>query len=85
MHHLLQKDEIPATLDTVPSNMKLGPGLLQISFANIAELAQSLYRLSEAMDGDIEGCEERFDLDQPISQEDPVAAEVRAAFIELED
>ena len=65
--------------------MKLGPGLLQISFANIAELAQSLYRLSEAMDGDIEGCEERFDLDQPISQEDPVAAEVRAAFIELED
>jgi hypothetical protein len=85
LHHFIQHDEISATLDTLPPNVKLDPGLLQITFTNIAELAQGLYRLAQAMDADVEDFRKRFGPAQPVIDEDPVEAEIRAAFAELEE
>jgi hypothetical protein len=83
LRELVQTDSIPASLETMPGNLKFDNSRLSIDFASKAELAGSLLGLAQILsDPDLFAeFEQRYVPAQPTStQPDDCRAEVRELF-----
>jgi hypothetical protein len=49
---LVQKNTEPVTLASLPSNLILQTGHLEVTFSTIEELAQTMYALAQAIEND---------------------------------
>jgi hypothetical protein len=49
---LVRKNTEPVTLASLPPNLRLRPGCLEVTFNTIEELAQTMYALAQAMETD---------------------------------
>jgi hypothetical protein len=86
LRDLIQTDSIPASLETVPENLKFDNGRLSIDFASMAELASSLLALAQILsDPDqFAELEQRYVPAQLTStQPGDCRAEMRELFAEL--
>jgi hypothetical protein len=58
---LVRRDNDPVTLASLPSNLVLSTGHLEVSFNTIEELAQSMYALARAIEADGDELARRFE------------------------
>ncbi|WP_420240091.1 hypothetical protein ACOBR2_21500 (plasmid) [Telmatobacter bradus] len=69
LRELIRRDA-DTTLTSLPSNIKLEVGQLGIHFQNIEDLVQSLWRLAQVLEGDLEGFAERYEPAAKLQKED---------------
>jgi hypothetical protein len=80
---LVRRDVEPVPLDSLPPNLSLRPGQLQISFRTIEDLAQSMYLLARAIETDGDELARRFELHQAPEQPTPDREDFHAMMAEL--
>lgn len=82
LRDLIQVDDIPATLESLPANLYLKTGTLTIEFARMEDLAGALYALAQVLENQLEEFAARY-VPQQIVAEDPDAAEIRKLLCDL--
>jgi hypothetical protein len=83
LRHLVPRDREPVHLASLPATLHLEPGLLEVSFTTIEELAQNMYALAQVIEADGDAFARKFEL-VPHRPSPPEAEEVEMIFAELE-
>jgi hypothetical protein len=58
---LVTKDAIAATLDSLPNNLKLDPGRIEVTFETVEQLALALYGLAQILEGELDEFAKRYE------------------------
>ena len=84
LRELLQCDCDAATLKTMPRNINLSMGRLEIEFSRMEELAGALYAIAQILENELEEFADRYEpVFETVPDIDPVAEDLRRAFEEL--
>jgi hypothetical protein len=83
---LVQKDQVVATLDSLPDNLRLERGRLTVSFRTSEELAVTLYGIAQILEEELEEFERRYqNVQEPADSISPEKLDLKRLFKELED
>jgi hypothetical protein len=83
---LVQVDSDPATLETIPRNIILSTGKMEIEFTRMEELAGALHAIAQILENEFEEFADRFEPaieHTPEPELDSVAEDLRRAWAEL--
>jgi hypothetical protein len=86
LRYLVQVDSDPATLETIPSNIIVSPGKMEIEFTRMEELAGALHAIAQILENEFEEFADRFEPaieHAPEPELDSVAEDLRRAWAEL--
>ena len=84
LRELIQVDTDPATLETIPRNVTLSTGKMEIEFTRMEELAGALHAIAQILENEFEEFTDRFEpVPERVTEADPVAENLRQAFAEL--
>lgn len=72
---LVQYDHTPVTLTSLPSNLTLERGRMEVRFQTTAELAETMYFLARLLDGDGDEFARRFELGPGINDQSSCGAD----------
>jgi hypothetical protein len=81
---LIQANSDPATLETIPRNITLSTGKMEIEFTRMEELAGALHAIAQILENELEEFADRFEpVFEAVTEADPVTEDLRRAFAEL--
>ena len=84
LRELIQADSDPATLETIPRNITLSTGKMEIEFTRMEELAGALHAIAQILENQLEEFADRFEpVFEAVTEVDPVTEDLRRAFAEL--
>lgn len=84
LRELIQADSDPATLETIPRNITLSTGKMEIEFTRMEELAGALHAIAQILENEFEEFADRFEpVFEAVTEVDPVTEDLRRAFAEL--
>ena len=84
LRELIQADSDPATLETIPRNVTLSTGKMEIEFTRMEELAGALHAIAQILENELEEFADRFEpVFEAVTEVDPVTEDLRRAFAEL--
>jgi hypothetical protein len=81
---LVQRDSEPATLASLPANIRLSRGRMEVDFHTLEELAASMLALAQVLEGEPLELARRVETYQPAPEETEADAGVREMFRKLE-
>jgi hypothetical protein len=81
---LVRTDTGPVTLASLPPNLTLATGRLEVTFGTIEELAQTMYYLAQIIDADGEEMARKYE-PYPVQGKDRATRETEELFMELEE
>ena len=61
LRDLVQQDDVGVSITSLPHSLTLTRGRLEVNFRNLEELAEAMYFLARALDGDLRGFAERYE------------------------
>ncbi len=84
LRELIQADSDPATLETIPRNITLSTGKMEIEFTRMEELAGALHAIAQILENQFEEFADRFEpVFEAVTEVDPVTEDLRRVFAEL--
>lgn len=83
LRSLIQQDHEPVSPTSLPQSLTLTRGRLEVNFRSLEELAEAMYFLARAMDGDLDAFAEQY---EPLPERDEALEEdgVEGLFRELQ-
>ena len=82
LRSLIQQDDESVSLTSLPRSLTLTRGRLEVNFRSLEELAEAMYFLARALDGDLEGFAAQYE-PKPERSEESEEDEVNGLFREL--
>lgn len=84
LHHIVRTDRPTATLDSLPSNLTLEPGRLEVRFSSLEEMAEVLFSVAQLLEFEGDEFARRYER-RPERGVDPDLLEVQRMFALLQE
>ncbi|MBB5061457.1 hypothetical protein HDF16_006193 [Granulicella aggregans] len=83
---LIREDRDPLYISSLPDSLRLAPGRLEVTFATVDELAESMYALARILDSDLDNFANAFEVRAlEVNPESDEVARMFEELAELED